>query len=195
MRQYKQEANGDECRIDKRYLDTLMYKHERSQFLFKDTHLILDSSFNDKSNDIRKEFAKQCHKQNNALPIPSIVIQDWFRDDLYALMNVSISPEQSMALAKTFKHYDKAIKEICFADNNMNDRQFADLLSHIITDEKQYNDLQRITYAGNNELGLKTLEVLDQFIKKKPVSYPLTHISLVNCKLRIRTIEPFFKTL
>ena len=100
-----------------------------------------------------------------------------------------------MALAKAFRYYEKDVKEICFSNNNMNDKQFADLLSRIITDEKQYNDLQRITSAGNNDLGQKTLEVLDYFIKNKNPSYPLTHISLVNCKLRIRTIQPLFMTL
>ena len=70
------------------------------------------------------------------MPISSIVIQNWFREDLYALMNSSITPEQTIALSKTFKLIKSDVKEILFANNNMNDKQFADLLSHMIEDEK-----------------------------------------------------------
>ena len=50
-----------ENRIDGHYLDTLMYKHNRSQFLFNDTKLF-NSEYFENSHDIQKEFAKQCHQ-------------------------------------------------------------------------------------------------------------------------------------
>ena len=61
--------------------------------------------------------------------------------------------------------------------------------------EKVFNDLQRITYGGSNELGLKTLEVLDHVIRHKHAAFPLTHLALVNCKQHIKTLEPLFITL
>ena len=87
------EKNREENRIDHRYLDTLMFKHNRSQFLFKDTHQIYGPSYYDNSFDVQKEFAKQCHKQNDAITISSLIIQDQFREDLYSLMNVHLTPE------------------------------------------------------------------------------------------------------
>ena len=87
------EKEREENRIDHRYLDTLMFKHNRSQFLFKDTHQILGPSYHDNSFDVQKEFAKQCLKQNDAIPISSLIIQDQFREDLYSLMNVHLTPE------------------------------------------------------------------------------------------------------
>ena len=110
-------------------------------------------------------------------------------------MNHTITPEQTTALANTFKYMKSDVKEICFANNNMNDKQFADLLTHMTQDPKQFNNLHRITYGSNNELGWLTLEVLDKFLRDKHPNFPLTHLALVNCKRRIRTIEPLLMTL
>ena len=66
------------------------------------------------------------------------------------------------------------IREICFANNNMSDRQFADLLTHMIQDEKQFNDLTKITYGSNNEFGWRTLEIIDKILRDKHPSFPLT---------------------
>ena len=61
---------------DQRYLDSLKLKHNRTEFLFNDTHKIFKPSFNDNSFDFKKEFAKECYKQGNATPISSMAIQD-----------------------------------------------------------------------------------------------------------------------
>ena len=71
--QVQEAKKKDENKIDHRYLDTLMFKHNRAQFLMKDTKLF-DGNYYEDSFDISKEFAKQCHMQKDALPIPSIVI-------------------------------------------------------------------------------------------------------------------------
>ena len=105
-----------------------------------------------------------------------------FRKDLYALMHIGLTDEQSHALARAFKYNQHDINEICFVNNNISDKQFADLLQEMIKNDKVFNDLQRISYGGNNELGLKTMEVLDHIIKNKHASFPLTHLALVNCK-------------
>ena len=102
---------------------------------------------------MQKEFVKECHKHSNTTPISSFVVQDWFREDLYALMNTNINPDQSLALANTFKYIEHNVSEICFANNNMSDSQFAELLTAIKDETKQYNNLSRITYGSNNELG------------------------------------------
>ena len=125
----------------------------------------------------------------------SIVIQDWFRDDLYALVNSTITNEQSIALSKSIHHIKAEIQEICFANNNLSDKQFADLLDHIQLDSRLYNNLKRITYGSNNEFGHKTLASLDRFFKNKKAQFPLTHLALVNCKQRIRTVDPLLKTI
>ena len=39
------------------------------------------------------------------------------------------------------------------------------------------------------------MEVLDYIIREKHPSFPLTHLALVNCKRRVRTIEPLLVTL
>ena len=98
-------------------------------------------------------------------------------------------------MARAFKYNRHDINEVCFANNNISDQQFAELLSEMIDNEKVFNDLQRITYGGNNELGLKTMQVLDHLIREKHASFPLTHLALVNCKSHIRTMEPLFITL
>ena len=49
----------------------------------------------------------------------------------------------------------------------MNDDQFAEILTAIINEEKQYNNLERITYGNNNELGYNSVEILEQFIDEK----------------------------
>ena len=187
----------NENRIDHRYLDTLMFKHNKLHFLLKDTHDVFGHDYNENSFDIQKEFAKNCYQSHDAVPNPSLIIQDWFKDDLYALLNISVTPEQSLSLAKVFKYYGqsgKDIKEIIFANNSISDKQFAEFLTHIIDNEAQFNNLQKISYGGQNELGQNTINVLDRLIKDKHPSFPLTHLALVNCKRRSR-IEPLFQTL
>ena len=74
-------------------------------------------------------------------------------------MNKAITVDQSDALGESLKYIQKDFKEICFADNGLSDKQFASLLAHIMTEEKLYNDLQKINYA-HNELGPYAVEAL-----------------------------------
>ena len=82
----------------------------------------IENTFN-----ISKEFAKSCYK-NNTIPISSFVIQNLFRDDLYAIFNKVISVDHSNALGESLKYIDIDMKEICFANNKLSDKQFAHLL-------------------------------------------------------------------
>ena len=65
---------------------------------------------------------------------------------------------------------------------------------HIMSDDKLFNDVQKINYAYN-DLGAQTVEVLQQMLRNKHISFPLTHLSLVGVKLRVSTIDPLLKTL
>ena len=118
----KKVAKQKKTRMERRYVDTLVYKANRAEYLQKDLKEIFKPKFNDSSVNFRKEFARQCHSRIGALPTPSIVIQNLFRKDLYSLMNVGVSKEQSQALGKAFKynHYD--INEICLINNNIADQ-------------------------------------------------------------------------
>ena len=128
---------------------------------------MFNSQYHRETGELHTEFVKECHRNSNAIPISSIIIQDWFKPDLYALLNQTITLEQTSALSKTFKYIKKDIKEICFANNNMTDKQFADILDAIVSNEKQHNTLQKITYGTNNELGTKTLKSLENLILNK----------------------------
>ena len=64
LAKYTEEQKKQENRIDHRYLDTLMYKHNRSQYLFKELKMF-NSSYHENSYDLQKEFVKQCHKQDD----------------------------------------------------------------------------------------------------------------------------------
>ena len=59
---YNEEKKKQENRIDHRYLDTLMYKHNRSQYLFKELKMF-NSGYHENSKKLKKEFVKECHKQ------------------------------------------------------------------------------------------------------------------------------------
>ena len=110
-------------------------------------------------------------------------------------MNVGVSKEQSQALGKAFKYNHHDIKEICLINNNIVDQQFADLLEELMQNEKVFDDLQRITYGGNNELGMKTMQMLDKLINEKHPSFPLTHLTLVECKNHLSTVQPLLLSL
>ena len=87
------------------------------------------------------------------------------------------------------------MKEVCFADNSMHDQQFADMLKEIISDERVANNLRKITYGKNNELGPRTLEVFMKLLSEKRASHPLTQLALVGCKSRLSTISPLLTLL
>ena len=61
-------------RMEKRYVDTLVYKANRAEYLSKDLKDIFKPKINDKTVDFQKEFARQCVNRPGALPTPSIVI-------------------------------------------------------------------------------------------------------------------------
>ena len=103
-------------------------------------------------------------------------------------MNVGVTKEQSQALGKAFKYNSQDINEICLINNNIVDDQFAELLQELMQNDKVFDDLQRITYGGNNELGMKTMETLDRLINEKHPSFPLTHLTLVECKNHVSTV-------
>ena len=95
---------------------------------------------NERKFSISKEFVKSCYKQN-AIPISSFVVQNLFRDDLYAILNKVISTEHSNALCDSLPYIDIDMKEICFANNALSDKQFAQLLNSIMEDKKLYMNL------------------------------------------------------
>ena len=51
-KQKEQEKNAEENRIEHRYLDTLMFKHNRSQFILNETHSIFGPGYYENSHDI-----------------------------------------------------------------------------------------------------------------------------------------------
>ena len=109
------------------------------------------------------------------------------------MFNKLITKEQSLALGESLKYTDKNIREICFANNQFIDKQFAQLLTHIMKDKKLYNDLQKLTYT-DNEFGVESMKVLQEMMLNKHIRYPFTHLSLVDIK-RCVNIDPILKTL
>ena len=87
------------------------------------------------------------------------------------------------------------VKELCFSNNNLHDQQFADMLREIISDEKAVDNLEKITYGKNNELGPKTLDVFMKLFAEKRGETPLTQLALVGCKSRLSTISPLLTML
>lgn len=97
-----------------------MHKTEKSQFLLRDVKEIFRPTNADETTDVKKEFAKQCYA-NETVPKPSLILQDQFRKDLYALVNTVITPAQSVALGKAFKLLGQQTKEVCFSNNSLHD--------------------------------------------------------------------------
>ena len=77
----------------------------------------------------------------------------------------------------------------------MSDKSFAEFLTECTINKKLHTNLQKITYANNNELGQKTIDALIKFVRKKTDVSPLTHLALVNCKLRTSMIQPLITTI
>ena len=193
----RQERYRPKDAIDKDYLQRLMQKHLRSTFLHKDVKSVQSAAFDENTQDMAKEFAKECYKTGNALPVSQIPVNELaaFRKDLYYLNNTSLSEAQSKALGTTFKYMKRKIHEVCFSNNNMKDKQFADLLAQLVSDPKQFDSLWRIAYLNGNELGPHTLAELHRILEEKSSQFPLTHLTLVNCKLRLRNILPLLHSL
>ena len=183
--------------IDKAYLQRLLQRHLRSTFLHKDLKSVQSSAFQEDTQDMAKEFAKECYRTGNAPPVSRIAVNELaaFRKDLYLLNNTSLSEDQSNALGNTFKYMKREINELCFSNNNLKDKQFADLLAKLVSVPAQFDSLQRITYANSNELGPLTLAVLHRILDEKSSQFPLTHLALANCKLRLGSILPLLSTL
>ena len=72
---------------------------------------------------------------------------------MYALTNTSISTEQLQSLCNTFRCMFNSLKEICFSNNNLGDKPFADIINQMCSDEDLLEELARISYSNNNELG------------------------------------------
>ena len=172
-----------------------MYKTAKSSFLLKDVKEIFRPRNDADKTDVKKEFVKQCYA-NGSVPNASLVVHDQFRKDLYALINTVVTPEQSVALGKTFRLLGReAVSELCFSNNNLHDQQFADMLTEIISDKQVADNLQKITYGKNNELGPKTLDVFMKLVAEKSRETPLTQLALVGCKSRLSTISPLLTML
>ena len=80
-----------------------MSKHERSLFMLNDIKDVNSSKSDLTAGEMSKEFAKQCYK-HHTFPISSFVIQNLFREDLYAVFDKVITEDHSMALAESLKH-------------------------------------------------------------------------------------------
>ena len=134
-----------------------MKTYDRQTFLLKDIKEVNKNQ--EKKRDAKKEFAKQCYDKH-ALPKPNIVVQNKVKEEMYALTNTIINQEQLESLASILKLMDDSLKELCLSNNNITDRQFSDLLEIIIADEYMQQDLQQITYSNNNELGPRSIYML-----------------------------------
>ena len=77
----------------------------------------------------------------------------------------------------------------------MSDGQFGEFLELLMMNEQQYFNLQRLTYANNNELGNKSIDALVKLIKDKYKGTPITHIALVNLQNRISSIQPLMQII
>ena len=80
-----------------RYIDSLMYKTMKQSFLQNDVKDVFKPKSLYNQTDVTKDFVRACHKQNT-VPKPSLVIQNKFRKDLYALINTVVNPQQAAAL-------------------------------------------------------------------------------------------------
>ena len=148
----------------------------------------------ERGRDAKREFAKQCYSKH-VLPKPNIVVQSRVKEEMYALTNTIINSEQLESLASILKIMEDTLRELCLSNNNTTDKQFSDLLQLIVADETLREDLQRITYSHNNELGPKSVSSLEQLIRRKSLSSPLTHLYLINCKQRPANFSPIFTSL
>ena len=145
-------VDANAARIGNRYLDNLVQQHDRSTFLLRDIKEVNEPRYQEESKDAKREFARHCYNKR-AVPRPSLVVQNQIKEGLYALTNAILSTEQSQALANTFKCMFTAAKEFCFSNNNLGDKQFADILTQMCGDQDLLEDLQGISYSHNNELG------------------------------------------
>ena len=101
----------------------------------KDIKEIFQPKNVDDKKDMKKEFIRECHL-NDTVPKATLVIHNNFKKDLFGLINTVITPGQAIALGKTFKLLDRDVKELYFANNNLRDQQFANMLREIISDYK-----------------------------------------------------------
>ena len=74
-----------------------MYKTMKQSFLQKEVKEIFKPKSLQNRTEVTKDFVRECHKQNT-IPKPSLVIQNKFRKDLYALINTVVTPQQAAAL-------------------------------------------------------------------------------------------------
>ena len=79
------------------YLQRLMQKHTRQNFLQKDIKSIHLTSGKEATGDMSKEFAKQCYRTGMP-PVSKVAINDSFKSTLYSLHNTNLSGEQVKAL-------------------------------------------------------------------------------------------------
>ena len=89
----------------------------------------------------------------------------------------------------------KDVKEVCFSNNKMSDKQFADILTQIIEDGALFRKIQGITYTDNNEVGNRTLAALSRFLTEKDTAFPLRHLNLVKCHCRVSSLLPLLVPL
>ena len=76
------------------------------------------------------EFAKQCYRTGMP-PVSKVAINDSFKSNLYSLHNTNLSGEQVKALGQSLRFVDRKINELCFNNNSIQDKDFADLLLSI----------------------------------------------------------------
>ena len=133
------------------YLQRLMQKHTRQNFLQKDIKAIHLTSSKEATGDMSTEFAKQCYRTGMP-PVSKVAINDSFKSNLYSLHNTNLSGEQVKALGQSLRFVDRKINELCFNNNSIQDKDFADLLLSI-KDAEQFSGLSKIICVNNNEVG------------------------------------------
>ena len=74
-----------------------MFKTMTQSFLQNDVKEVFKPKNQSNQTDVTKDFVRECFKQST-IPKPSLVIQNRFRKDLYALINIIVTPQQAAAL-------------------------------------------------------------------------------------------------
>ena len=71
--------------------------------------------------------------------------------------------------------------------------QFASMLKEIISEQRVADNIEKIIYGKNNEIGPESMETLIQLVENKRGS--LNMLALVGCKTRLSTLAPILQAI
>ena len=123
-------AKIDAERVGAKYFKFLLDLRAQTQFLMADLKTVNQPSNDQDELTASMQYAKQCRKHRDALPLSKLILGSQVRQGLLALIDTHLNEDQLRAFTDSLAsfHQDQNFEELCLVNNEMGDAQLSQLI-------------------------------------------------------------------